>query len=707
MEKKTVAKKINEDFIPVVHLNGNNLEYKEIIIEKNYEYLISLIEKALQNDSFLLIEIQNTFSYIFTGKPRGYSYCFPHDYSEAFVDSADYPKIYSLEEYDSEINKVRVEYIEKEKEKLNNEKEEGKIDDILYQESIERINKEAEEIVNNHKAKIRNSFIKESTRYIQAYEFYTALKRIKDDETNVMYSTEIIGWTKYHYSINNNVNVYFKSNFCYGRSAYFHITLVYKGVEILSYPKLIQYYHANMFDFIDCTESYKPERHNWKPALSFVVDQANWAAEDEDAFVQKWIIDGTKEMVLGLNEILNSPSEVIEKLIKFNLDDSSLYAVRNITKDEIVEYKVYRNEMTIAFQAEKISGSLLLISNLTKLCSLFPEIKSIIHEIEHINKEFFPKLHNAIVTLSHKIKSLSNKVDSIQTEHSTFKRKNYRHFRDYDIFRARNRDNLNVYGEYIKLHPEFEAIYDKRNNYKEEIERLTDELKRINNYMTLLSRCAQMICDYGLASCDDYLSTKVNRAQELLSVSVSSFMMSNDHKRLFKYKPNQQSKIIVIPKTTKVICDNAFSNNSLIERIVFPAQLKKIGSHAFQCCYNIQEIVIPNSVEEIGADNFFACRSLKKVILSSSMNEIPSWSFDNCPSLKQIVIPPSIKKIDIGAFRNCRSLCSIDLPSSIEEVGDNIFEGCEKLKKIIVHKNSLLKFENLLWQYKDKLIGVD
>ena len=104
MEKGTVSKKVNEDFIPVVHLNGSNLEYTEIIIEKKYEYLISLIKKALKNNNLLLIEIQNTFSYIFTGEPKGYSYCFPHDYSEAFIDSADYPKIYSQEEYDSNLD---------------------------------------------------------------------------------------------------------------------------------------------------------------------------------------------------------------------------------------------------------------------------------------------------------------------------------------------------------------------------------------------------------------------------------------------------------------------------------------------------------------------------------------------------------------------------------------------------------------------------
>lgn len=246
-------KEVNEDFIPVVYFNGSNLEYIEIDIDKKYEYLISLIKKALNEDSLLLIEIQNTFSYIFTGKPRGYSFCLPYDYSAAFVDSADYPKIYSQEEYDAEINQVRIDYIEKENEKLNKEKNEGKIDDNHYQEAIEKIKNEAKERVNNRITEIRNSFVNKSIRYIRAFEFYTALNKIKADEANVMYSTEFIGWTKFNYSINKNVDVNFKSNFCYGRSAYFHITLIYKGVEILSYPKLVQYYYANMYDLIDCT----------------------------------------------------------------------------------------------------------------------------------------------------------------------------------------------------------------------------------------------------------------------------------------------------------------------------------------------------------------------------------------------------------------------------------------------------------------------
>lgn len=707
MEKEVLKRKVNDDFIPVLCKDGRILKYLEKYIEKNHQDIISKIETLLDNEDISLLDIQNLFSAFFPGTPIGYSYCLPYEYDSAFVDSANYPKIYTQEEYDLEIHNVRTDFINKEKEKLDKEKERNQIEDNLYQESLERIKNDAEEKVKSHIAEIRSSFVKKAIRYIQAHEFYTALKKIKADETNVMYSTEIIGWTKFNFTINENVKIHFKSNFCYGRSAYFHISLIYKDVEILSYPKLVQYYYANMYDFIDCTESYKPERKNWIKALSFVAEQANWVVTDEDAFVQKWIIDGTNTMVQGLKDILNNPNIVLDRLIKSNLDDTSLYAVRNVTKDEIAEYKIYRDEMTIAFQAEKISGSLLLIPNLIKLSSLYIAINTIIEEIEHINKVFFPELHNAIVFLSDRIKTLSDRINIIQVEYQTFKRTHYKELKDYDIFKVKNQDNINVLEDYIKLHPEFEIIYNEKNRYEKEIKELTEELNRLMKFKRQLSRCAQLICDYGLASCDNYLSTDYNKAQELLSVSDGPFVISKDKKRLFKYKTALQTKSVLLPDTIKVICDSAFSNNNIIERIKLPINLKSIGSCGFQSCYNLQEIVLPNSLEEIGTDNFFACRSLKRVVLSRSMKEIPSWSFNNCSSLSQLVIPPSIKKIGNGAFKGCSSLSSIHLPSSVEEVGENIFAECKNLKAIYVSNSSISRFEKLLGQYKEKLVGVN
>ncbi len=707
MEEQVIGKKLNVDFIPVVHKEEGDLRYIEYDIEKTHEDLISQIEKFKDNINISLMEIQDSFSQVFTGNPVGYSYCLPHNYCAAFVDSATYPKLYTQDELIQEINKIRNDFISRKKESIDKEKEIGKIDDKQYIELLNNIEKDAEEKVAKRFDEIRNTFAKESIRYIQACDFYTTINNIKADEKNLMHSTEIIGWTKYKYSINSDVNVFFKSNFCYGRSAYFHITVVYKGVEILSYPKLVQYYYANMLDFVDCTESYKPDRQNWKLALSFVVDQSNWVAEEEEAFVQKWIIDGTNEMITGLNEILVSPSLVIDRLINSALDDSTLYAVRNITKDEIAEYKIFRDEMTIAFQAEKITGSLFLIPNLKKLCCLYDRIQPIIDDIERLNRDFFHKLDDAINSLSKKIDAVSNRIDEIQTEYDLFRREHHQDFSDYRRFLNRNKNMVNVCCEYFILHPEFKILFNQDNEYKKEIESLTIEYNRLIKFIDQLKRCAQRICDYGLVSStnDNYLSTQVSDL-ELFSLIDGDFIMSKDKRRLYKLKKNQKVNI-VIPDTIKVICDNALSNNGHIQRIHFPNGLKVIGSCCFQCCSDLQEIVLSNSVETIGTDNFYACKSLKRVVISSSMKVIPSWSFNNCTSLEEIVIPHSIRRIGDSAFKGCSSLISIKLPDSIDDVGNNIFEGCEKLLKIYIPKNEKTKFEKILWQYKDKLVGIN
>lgn len=57
------------------------------------------------------------------------------------------------------------------------------------------------------------------------------------------------------------------------------------------------------------------------------------------------------------------------------------------------------------------------------------------------------------------------------------------------------------------------------------------------------------------------------------------------------------------------------------------------------------------------------------------------------------------------AFANCDGLINITLPLSLEKVGCFIFEGCDNLVSLIIPKGSRKKFEQLLPEYKDKLIS--
>lgn len=65
----------------------------------------------------------------------------------------------------------------------------------------------------------------------------------------------------------------------------------------------------------------------------------------------------------------------------------------------------------------------------------------------------------------------------------------------------------------------------------------------------------------------------------------------------------------VLPSALKEICDEAFSDNDLLEWVIIPAGAKSIGDRAFADCASLCRLDIPRSVTEIGED-----------ILSGSVN---------------------------------------------------------------------------------------
>ena len=86
---------------------------------------------------------------------------------------------------------------------------------------------------------------------------------------------------------------------------------------------------------------------------------------------------------------------------------------------------------------------------------------------------------------------------------------------------------------------------------------------------------------------------------------------------------------------------------------------------------------------------------------------------DNVKKYQDYKLPPKITEYAINegtlvvcdyAFENCDGLIKISLPLSLEKVGCLAFEGCANLDSLIIPKGSRKKFEQLLPEYKDKLV---
>ncbi len=229
---------------------------------------------------------------------------------------------------------------------------------------------------------------------------------------------------------------------------------------------------------------------------------------------------------------------------------------------------------------------------------------------------------------------------------------------------------------------------------------------------------------------------------------------SSDKKWLYKAPENISE--YTIPDGTKVICDEAFGACTSLESITLPASLTQIKEWAFMgcgllktitipscvsliergafegcCCeiisesthykggfdlYSVQEkklvycstsiakYVMPEDVSIIGEYAFFNCTMLKSIDIPDSVLEIEDGAFCGCESLVNIRMSQSLVRIGAYAFSGCFSLKSISLLDSVMEIGKDLFEGCDNLESIVIPVGTRKKFEQLLPDYKDKLV---
>ena len=72
-----------------------------------------------------------------------------------------------------------------------------------------------------------------------------------------------------------------------------------------------------------------------------------------------------------------------------------------------------------------------------------------------------------------------------------------------------------------------------------------------------------------------------------------------------------------IQSTCKVIYEEAFQTNTVLENVSIPDSVTSIGSDAFNGCTSLTSITIPESVTSIGEQAFYNCNSLNEVTVES------------------------------------------------------------------------------------------
>lgn len=420
---------LNVGYILSLQSINGELVVKEIPIDYSDD-IISVLDKLngyISNEQvFNAFDVEKFVKQCSFEKKLIIGYCWPNEYNASFISHARILEI-DKEKYYKEMDEIKKDLFDKYEKKKNCSRWIDGHYECLSDYEKDQLEKEKWQKIEEEQAKYERirlqNYVDEVRRYIFALQYWKTLQSIKD--SSLMYSSENIGWYKPYFNITGNARIGLRSNFCYGRSAYFDVLLNYKGINILPYSDLVNYYWSNMMDNLRCTRSYSIYRSNWTEVLRFVAELCNWIERDSDSFEKKWIIDEVESMMEGLKNIKINIESYYKKLkddkdefVRLQKTTSKSQTIRyRWINDRITnQYKTYPYETTLIIQVDKLSAALSLLEELSSLKNIYSPVTTHIHTILQYNRALLPAIKTECKKLAAEIKDNQSLLKQIETD---------------------------------------------------------------------------------------------------------------------------------------------------------------------------------------------------------------------------------------------------------------------------------------------------
>lgn len=491
---------VNVDYISVIRNVEGHVRFIKEQIEK-HDALISELKEMLNNPNRTVLDIQSRMDIDFREVQRRYiDYVFPFPYGESYVTGVSYPSV----DYD-EFCRNR-----DEKEESIRSRCESNYS-YLKEDNPEEFTIKMEEAVkknmNNYSYRLKQVYLQNCIRFCRADGYDKLLRNLKSDNSVKMWSTENVGWTDISYSITDDIVVSVHTNFGYGQSSYFHLKLTYMGIDIVPYSFCVKYYYADVIDIKRYTRNYCVDRKSWDFAFEFVEDTASVAEKGEEFFAKTFIINEINEMVVGLRNILSNPEAYVSRFVnhKKQRRESLYYNVREMNDDEIIRMGVYNKEMSMVFQAEKISGALDFLDKLSELKPIYNSVQKVIEEIRSIAKSLLPKLESNIISVSRDVKrqlkyesTIIQSIDALEARKITHDRK------IDDIYKTKKSKDCKycrymAEDEYKESHFEYRKIVSDISSAKENLCKVSEDRYQREGFLYSLEECQKKILTIEIA----------------------------------------------------------------------------------------------------------------------------------------------------------------------------------------------------------------
>ncbi|WP_226063326.1 hypothetical protein [Kaistella polysaccharea] len=235
-------------------------------------------------------------------------------------------------------------------------------------------------------------------KHKEKFNYFLNFEELKVDESILILSNRIGGWSNPVYKISDDFSIEVKSNFGYGRASYFYITVKYKNVNITRFSDWIYYRYAKFYEVSRYTKKYhyvgdKNKKlisyKSWVHVTELSRELINLIENDLPQFIKKYIINECNLLINGLHYILKNES------FKFDNSHDGQYT------DDLPDFKRVdlNGEELIELRTEKVVGALDFISEINALSDL-TDVSSFVKEIEKMNVNFFPIAENEFLRLT-------------------------------------------------------------------------------------------------------------------------------------------------------------------------------------------------------------------------------------------------------------------------------------------------------------------
>lgn len=504
IEKCDVRKTTNVDFIGTVELNDKSVVYRTYPIVVPHKLFI-LLQEMVCDDSKSVLNMQAAFDRFY---PRTSELAVDPNFLAPLRLDASYVEPVRVPE-----RITRNAYLQRKHEIKKQAAESNGKENV----SMVPVKVNIEKWLIGYRRKLKKRFFDQFVRFQGSYGYGVTLEKFRIKERLGhevrMFSTDTIGWTTYNYVINQDVSIRLDSNFGYGRSSYFLLSILYRGMEIYTFSDYVKYPYANMRALISHTRTYRVERDSWPDALEFVAETANAAVCSPQTFMETFILGEVQKMMMGLRKILQMktfPEKVCEAECCQPLTGAPTsghpkylgVSTKGLTTNF---YKATPNEMLLVLKSERIIGVLAVLEKLKALDVIAANVAETIEELIGMVNVRVLELEQGIKSVRKEICSYEYELGSLRAIWNCVDARFRLHklalqmfgnaaveeldARAEEEFGIRNRVLEEVRKKYIAENPECKRIQNIVSKIAKEVNSMQEHITQRRVFLEVLAKC--------------------------------------------------------------------------------------------------------------------------------------------------------------------------------------------------------------------------